>query len=181
MQVSVVANGSKSPQLLLQIISFGGMNADISTFCKSCLHCLEEVVLRPLGHGIHAEKPTRVFRFDFCFISKGRLAFVYILIVEDDLSSNVWLVLCHTADADATVYAVIKWFSTFGTVPEWVSDRGPYFNGDPIILPWLTVHGPTVPSKLCAGKFCCACEHYFQNSNSRSICGQRSRLLFNPR
>ncbi len=63
---------------------------------------------RHLGHGIHAEKPNRVLHFDSCFNSKRKLGLTYILTLKDDLSSYVWLVLCHAADAEATKEDLIK-------------------------------------------------------------------------
>jgi len=111
-----------------------GMKDDMKAFCKSCLHCLStgtgSVVPRPLGHGIHADKPNEVLHFDFCYIGKGFDDCTYVLILKDDFSSFVWLFPCIAADAEATADALIEWFSSFGTVVRWVSDRGSHFRNE---------------------------------------------------
>jgi hypothetical protein len=42
----------------------------------------------------------------------------------NDLNGYLWLVPCRTADAAATLDALIHWFAVFGFVLLWMSDRG---------------------------------------------------------
>jgi hypothetical protein len=53
-----------------------------------------------------------------------------LLLLKDDLSGYLWLVPCRTADAAATVEALIRWFVVFGVVLLWKSDRGSHFNNE---------------------------------------------------
>lgn len=107
---------------------------DVKEFCRSCLHCMctatGDTVPRPLGHAIHADKSNAVIHFDYCYISDSKGGPVYILIIKDDLSSYVWLVPCGAADAEHTVDALLKWFSSFGVVLLWVSDQGTHFKNE---------------------------------------------------
>jgi hypothetical protein len=54
----------------------------------------------------------------------------YVLILKDDLSSFVRLVPTSTADAETTADALISWFSDFGVVKTWVSDRGSHLKNE---------------------------------------------------
>jgi len=111
-----------------------GMTEDLKAFCNSCIHCLSTgtgaVLPRPLGSAIHASKPNQVLHLDFCYIGKSSSGQVYVLILKDDFSSYVWLKPCKAADAEATATSLIEWFSAFGTVVQWVSDRGSHFKNE---------------------------------------------------
>eukprot|EP00171_Calliarthron_tuberculosum_P006432 IDg6432t1 len=82
------------------------MSNDIEQFVKSCIHCLStapgKVVPRPLAHALHAAKPNELLHFDFCYIMPGEMKFE----------------------------ALLKWFASFGTVQNWVSDRGSHFKNE---------------------------------------------------
>ena len=107
---------------------------DIETFCRSCQHCMlassNETIPRPLGHSLHADQPNRLIHFDSCYVGRGEKDQSYVLIIKDDFSSYVWLVPCSAANAETTVDSLIKWVSAFGTVPQWVSDRGSHFKNE---------------------------------------------------
>lgn len=106
---------------------------DMDSFCWSCLHCMlasfAEVISRPVGHSIHADKPSRVIHFDYCYIGTSDVGETYVLIIKDDFSSYVWLVPSR-ADASTTADDIISWFAAFGTVPQWVSDQGSLFKNE---------------------------------------------------
>ena len=107
------------------------MNENVQTFVKSCLHCLcsetGEVVPRPMGHAMHASKSNLLIHFDYCYIMAGEKVMQYVLIIKDDFSGYVWLTTVAEADAQNTADALIKWFASFGTVKQWVTDRGSHF------------------------------------------------------
>jgi hypothetical protein len=46
----------------------------------------------------------------------------YLLLLKEYLSGYLWLVLCRTTDAAATVDALMRWFAVFGVVLLWISD-----------------------------------------------------------
>jgi hypothetical protein len=48
----------------------------------------------------------------------------YLLLLKDNLSGYLCLVTCRTADAAATVDALMRWFAVFSVVLLWISDRG---------------------------------------------------------
>ena len=110
------------------------IDAEIKAFCLSCIHCLithtGQLIPRPLGHTLHAEKPNEIIHFDFCYITPGENGFDYVLILKDDLSGFVRLVPATNANAETTADALIDWFSCFGTVKQWVSDRGSHFKNE---------------------------------------------------
>ena len=110
------------------------LTKDMETFCRSCIHCMlsssSEVMPRPLGHSLHAEKPNQLLHFYYWYIGPSDGGNVYVLIIKDDFSSYVWLIPCTAANADTTVDALIRWFSAFGTVPQWLSDRGSHFKNE---------------------------------------------------
>jgi hypothetical protein len=53
-----------------------------------------------------------------------------LLLLKDDLSGYLWLVPCRTADAAATVDALMRWFAVFGFVLLWISDRGNHLKNE---------------------------------------------------
>lgn len=110
------------------------MDSDIKAFVHSCLHCLAthpaKVIPRPLGHGLHASKPNKLLHFDFCFMTPGEEGLKYVLILKDDHSGYVWLQACSDTTAETAASTFLKWFTTFGTVHQWVSDRGPHFKNE---------------------------------------------------
>lgn len=110
------------------------IDEEVKAFCLSCLHCLithtGELIPRPLGHALHAEKPNEILHFDFRYITPGENGFDYVLILKDDLSGFVRLVPATNANAETAADALIDWFSCFGTVKQWVSDRGSHFKNE---------------------------------------------------
>jgi hypothetical protein len=56
----------------------------------------------------------------------------YLLLLKDDLSEYLWLVPCRTADAAATVDALMRLFAVSGVVLLWISDRGSHFKNEMI-------------------------------------------------
>jgi transposase InsO family protein len=82
-------------------------------------------VPRPLGTQLHATKLNEILHFDFLYIALSRDGkYQYLLVLKDNLSGYLWLVPCRTADAAATVDALMRWFAVFGVVLLWISDRG---------------------------------------------------------
>jgi transposase InsO family protein len=55
-----------------------------------------------------------------------------LLLLKDDLSGYLWLVPCRTANAAATVDALMRWFAVFGVVLLWISDRGRNFKNEAV-------------------------------------------------
>ena len=110
------------------------LDNDVESFVKSCLHCLSSesgtVVPRPLGHALHANAPNKLLHFDFCSISKGEGGSRYVLIMKDDFSSYVKLIASTEATAEVVADSLISWFSSFGVVTQWVSDRGTHFKNE---------------------------------------------------
>ena len=107
---------------------------DVEAFVRSCFHCIAsetgEIVPRPLGHALHATRPNEMIHFDNCYISKGEDSYCCILVIKDDFSGYVWLIPTTEADAKTTADALLSWFASFGTVVQWISDRGSHFKND---------------------------------------------------
>jgi hypothetical protein len=97
------------------------MAKDVKVFVQNCLHCVATIpgdkVPRPLGTQLHATKPKEILHFDFLYIGLSRDGkYQYLLLLKDDLSGYLWLEPCRTADAAATVDALMRWFAVFGVV-----------------------------------------------------------------
>ena len=109
---------------------------DIESFVKSCLHCLltasNDIIPRPLGHALHASRPNEIIHFDFCYIMQGEQDQAYVLVIKDDFSGYVWLLPAKNADSSTTADGLLTWFSSFGVVPQWVSDQGTHFKNEVI-------------------------------------------------
>ena len=113
---------------------WNSLGKDVESFVKSCLHCVASasgtIVPRPLGHALHATKPNKLLHFDFCYMSTGEKGHTYVLILKDDFSGYVWLTACKEATAEVVANTLISWFSSFGVVYQWVSDRGTHFKNE---------------------------------------------------
>lgn len=114
--------------------SWRDMKTEIASFVNSCLHCVSTTgglpVPRPMAHAIHADKPSEVIHFDFLLMHSSDEGLEYVLIVKDDASSFVWLEPCAAPYSETTVSVLLRWFSTFGVVRTWVSDRGFHFKNE---------------------------------------------------
>jgi hypothetical protein len=86
---------------------------------------------RPLGTQLHATKLNEILHVDFLYIGFSKDGkYQFLLLFEIDLSGYLWLVPCRTADAAATVDALMRWFAVFGVVLLWISDKGGHFKND---------------------------------------------------
>jgi hypothetical protein len=108
------------------------MSKDVKVFVQNCLHCVATIpgdkLPRPLGTQQHAIKLNEIMHFYFLYIGLSRdRMYQYLLLFKDDLSGYLWLVPCRTADAAATVDALMRWFAVFGVVLLWISERGSHF------------------------------------------------------
>jgi hypothetical protein len=115
-----------------EYVAWTTMAKDAKVFLQNCLHCVATIpgdkVPRPLGTQLHATKPNDILHFDFLCIGLSRDGkYQYLLLLKVDLSGYLWLVPCRTADASATVDALMRWFAVFVVVLLWISDRGSHF------------------------------------------------------
>jgi hypothetical protein len=122
-----------------EYVTWTTMAKDVKVFVQKYLHCVATIprdkVSRPLGTQLHATKPNEILRFDFLYIGLSRDGkYQYLLLLKDDLSGYQWLVLCRTANAAATVDALIQWFAMIGVVLLWMPDRGSHFKSEVVRL-----------------------------------------------
>ena len=114
------------------------MDDDIKSLLQTCLHCLctqpGTTIRRPLGHALHADLPNELLHFDFCYTSVAEDDSLYVLVLKDDHSGYVWLVPTTEITAEITADSLIKRFSAFGVVTQWVSDRGSHFKNEVVHL-----------------------------------------------
>jgi transposase InsO family protein len=108
------------------------MTKDVKVFVENCFHCVATIpgdkVPLLLGTQLHATKSNEILLFDFLYVALSRDGkYQCLLLLKDDLSGYLWLVPCRTADATATVNALMRWFAVFGVVLLWISDRGSHF------------------------------------------------------
>ena len=107
------------------------MQADIKSFCNTCLHCEATVgglrKPRPFAQTTHADRPNELLHFDYLYMDESVTGEKYIFIMKDDASSFVWLKPSEAPDAENAVKALLDWFASFGVVSCWCSDRGAHF------------------------------------------------------
>lgn len=107
------------------------MDADVESFVKSCVRCLflctENIVLHPLGYASHAAKLNELLHFDFCYIMPFEGDKCYLIILTNDKSSYVRLLATKKTGAKVVADELLCWFSSFGAVQRWVSNRGSHF------------------------------------------------------
>jgi Integrase zinc binding domain len=109
-----------------EYVAWTTMAKDVKFFVQNCLHCVatfpEDKMPRPMDTQLHATKRNEILHFDFLYIGLSRDGkYQYLLLLKDDLSGCLWLVLCSTADAAATVEALMRWLAVFGVVMLWIS------------------------------------------------------------
>jgi hypothetical protein len=87
----------------------------------------------PAGYAATYNQAQRdpVLRLPVYWVVKRREVSV-LDILKNDLSGYLWLVPCRTADAAATVDALMRRFAVFGVVLLWISDRGSHFKNEVI-------------------------------------------------
>lgn len=80
------------------------MNEEVNEFTKVCLHCMVgktgHKIPRPLSLTLHASKPNKVIHFDFLYMGHGIDTYKHVLVIKDDLSSYLWLMICKAADGE---------------------------------------------------------------------------------
>jgi hypothetical protein len=104
-----------------EYVAWTTLAKDAKFFVQNCLHCvatvLEDKVPRPMGTQVHATMPNEILHFGFLYIGLSRDGkYQYLLLLKDDLSGYLWIVPCRTADATATVDALMRWFAVFSVV-----------------------------------------------------------------
>ena len=112
------------------------LEKDVRRFVAGCLHCLRArgglIVPRPLLHSLQATQPNQVLHFDFLFIREppadSKHGMRYVLVLKDNFSRFLELTPSASADSHTVVQALLGWFSRYGLVPTWVSDRASHFN-----------------------------------------------------
>jgi len=101
----------------------------VKRFHRMCLHCigsLDSKVPRPLGEALHASRRNQVIPYDFLFVKNTR-KFSYVLVLKDDVSHFVELVLSEITDHVVVVHALLDWYKRFGVAETHVSDKGSHF------------------------------------------------------
>ncbi|KAH9086029.1 hypothetical protein Ae201684P_005725 [Aphanomyces euteiches] len=106
---------------------------DVETFVKACLHSMQvdgDVVPRPLGSALHAEKPNELIHVDWLSMPMSTSGLKHVLVIKDDMSGFVHLFPDESADATSTATALMGWFTLYGCVETWVTDGGFHFKNE---------------------------------------------------
>ena len=69
---------------------------------------------------------------DFIYLGKSEDGFEYALVIKDDASKFVWLLLAKAADSIFVADALLLCFATFGVCHHWVTDQGTHFKNQVI-------------------------------------------------
>jgi hypothetical protein len=106
-----------------EYVAWTTMAKDVKVFVQNCLQCVATIpgdkVQRPLGTQLHMTKFNEILHFDFLYIElsrDGKYQYMLLFFLMDDMSGYLWLAPCRTADAAATVDALMRWFAVFGVV-----------------------------------------------------------------
>jgi hypothetical protein len=80
------------------------MAKNFKVFVQEYVHCVATVpgdkVPRPLDTQLRATKPNEILLFDFFYTGLSRdEKCAYLLLLKDDLSEYLWILLCRMADA----------------------------------------------------------------------------------
>jgi hypothetical protein len=99
-----------------EYVAWTTLAKDVKVFVRNFLLCVASIpkvsVPRPLGTHLPATKPNDIPYFDFPYFGLSRDGkYQYIILLKDDLSGYLWLVACRTADAAATVDALMRCFA----------------------------------------------------------------------
>jgi Integrase zinc binding domain len=94
-------------------VAWTTMAKGVKVFVQNCFHCVATIpghrMPRLPGTQLHATKPNEILHFDFLYIGLSRdRKYQYLLLLKDDLRGYLWLVPCLTADAAATVDALMR-------------------------------------------------------------------------
>ena len=109
-----------------ELFTWDGIEQHVKMFVKHCLHCLtakDHGRTTLLGSQMHASKPNEIIHYDYLKIRDGE----YILVIKDDLSHFVELVLCNSPDHFHVVDALLDWSSRYGMPLIHISDQGTHF------------------------------------------------------
>jgi hypothetical protein len=88
------------------------ISTEVSSFAT---HNTGEKVPRPMGTQLYATKPNKILHFYCLYIGLTRDGkYQYMLLLKDDMSGYLWLVPSRSADAAATLDALMRWFVVFG-------------------------------------------------------------------
>lgn len=108
----------------------------VTRFCTQCLHCLQSrggrVIPRPFGRQMHADAPNKILHMDYLQLEKAHDGNQYVLVIKDDFSHLVHLVVTTSPDAATVAKALVAWFSEYRIVEQWVSDQGSHFKNQTI-------------------------------------------------
>ena len=113
---------------LKQFFIWDNMGEDVSTFVHRCLHCLSVRDFKGkslLGSQLHATEPNMILHYDFLTLRKGE----YVLVIKDDFSHFVELVICESPSHYEVVDSLLAWHSRFGLRKDsiHISDQGTHF------------------------------------------------------
>ncbi|KAH9150968.1 hypothetical protein AeRB84_006310 [Aphanomyces euteiches] len=120
-------------EVLLSKFEWKVARSNVKAFIQGCLHCLcidGEIVPRPWGSALHAQRPNELIHFDWLQLPIAENGWQYVLVVKDDMSGFCRLFPSRSATAEATADALMEWFTTHGTVLTWVYDDGSHFKNE---------------------------------------------------
>lgn len=91
--------------------------------------------------------------------SPGEDENIYVLLLKRDFRGYVCLEPTKSTDAESVASSLIRWFSAFGVLTDWLSDRGSHSRNELVKFPkihssirtiscWRTVRGRAVQLKL---------------------------------
>ena len=117
--------------ILTPLVSWKNMEHEVERRRAQCLSCIKvsngEMVPRPLGTQLIAERPNEVHMMDYIKIWPSRTGREYVLMQADKMSKLAEFTPTFAPLAVPACRAMLWWASRFG-IPEWlISDGGSHF------------------------------------------------------
>ena len=108
-------SGHRGKEATLKILDtyvfWEGMEEDVAAWRKTCLHCLKlatgEMVPRPLGTQLIAQRPGEILMFDYIKMGNSRTGYAYVLMLVDKFSRRVMFFPAVSATAIFAARAII--------------------------------------------------------------------------
>lgn len=79
----------------------------------------QESIHRPISLTVHGSKSSYIIHFDYLYMGIGVGNMKYILVIREDLSSFVRLILTKSADAENNTTNIAQWIGVFKMMNTW--------------------------------------------------------------
>ena len=110
------------------------MEKQVHEWRHACLHCIKlfsgEVIPRPIGAQLMAERPGEVVSLDYIKLGQTRTGYMYALMIVDRFTRLVMFLPNDKTTAVFAARGLVRWSSQHG-LPQWlITDGGSHFKNE---------------------------------------------------